>query len=208
MFFARSKENAIQRERERRSPHRRIGAVNFQFYIFNPTDLNVKKRWKSERERAPVYAYKSSAIRLLLPLLQLLLLLLAVLVVIDVFVIELLCMCVMTVAAAAAAVAAVTVTVFVVVLLYIYAVAHHYFSVRYTCFEVSRAPSSHFTFIFRLTIAYRFSFLLFFHFSPARFVFSFNRNFCVYIAVVINYCYHFMLSFDSGRKMKLLLCTV
>lgn len=39
------------RGKEKQSLHSRIGAVNFQFYIFNPTDsdLNTKK-WKSERE--------------------------------------------------------------------------------------------------------------------------------------------------------------
>lgn len=80
-----------------------------------------------------------------------------------------------------------------------------------TCFEVSRAPSSYFTFIFRLTIAYRFSFLLFIFFSLAS-VFSFNRNFSslffirVYIVVVINYCYHFY--YHSIRVEKWIDCCV
>lgn len=72
-----------------------------------------------------------------------------------------------TVAAATAAAAAVTVVVF----LYKMLLPTTTFPFD-TCFEVSRAPSSHFTFIFRLTIAYRFSFLLF---SSLYFSLSFVR---------------------------------
>lgn len=134
---------------------------------------------------------------LLLPVLQLLLLFVdddVIIVTILLFLLNAVCkfVCVsecVVIISAATAIAVVTASTAVYCSLHAVAATIFPFD---TCFEVSRAPSSHFTFIFRLTIAYRFSFLLF------------HLFFVLLSFVFYSFCFGFSFSFTLIR----FLCTL